>query len=221
LAFLSKSETIDYETEVSQSTIGDRFRMGYPIGYGRGEDKFQLFSSKSYIDLHKRVIIRLMSSTDQDRLVEEYAKRIQPILASAQKAYGRRDQDTPAHVNSRQYTQLLVEFTSKGGSLQRLARRLSVSYSGMRRRVTTSDVPPLKTPRKSQGQIEYSTVSSAADRVRNAKRQGTSGYHAQLYEEFNNGIPMNLLARELGISNAAPLYYGVQSHYKRSLHSAS
>lgn len=162
-----------------------------------------------------------MSNDDQDQLVNEYAKQISPLLESAKKAYGRRDQQTPAHESSREYTRLLVEFTSRGGSLQRLSDKLGVSYSGMRRRVTTADVPPLRAARKREGQIDYGQISRSADRVRSAKRNGTSEYHAQLWVEYNEGIPMNLLARELGISNAAPLYYGVQSHYKRSLYTAS
>lgn len=162
-----------------------------------------------------------MSQTN-DLLIDEYAEKILPLLPLAQKAYGRRDQNTPAHDASRAYTRFLCEFHQRGGSLQGLSKRLDVSYSGMRRRIHTANIPPLRSPRASaKDRIDVSVVTRAAERVRQAKNEGTETYHEQLYREFNDGIPMNMLARELGISNAAPLYYGVQCHYKRSLSTSS
>lgn len=163
-----------------------------------------------------------MSTNSADILIEEYAEKIEPILSLATRAYGRKDQDTPAHEASREYTRLLLEFYQQGGSLQKLASRVGVSYSGMRRRIHTANVPPLRSPRKtSKDQVDFSLIERSASRVRNAKNFGVEKYHEQLYIEFNEGVPMNLLARELGISNAAPLYYGVQCHYKRSLSTTS
>lgn len=159
-----------------------------------------------------------MSEEQQVDLVEEYATEIQPLLPLATKAYGRRDQDTPAHVASREYTRLLCEFYQKGGSLQHLSVKLGVAYSGMRRRIYTSNIPPLRAPRMSSAdKLDTSMIDRAALRVKKARSIGTAEYHEQLYNEYNDGIPMNMLARQLGISNAAPLYYGVQCHYKRSL----
>jgi hypothetical protein len=163
-----------------------------------------------------------MSQLDHDLLLDEYAEKIRPLLPLATKAYGRRDQDTPAHKASREYTNLLCEFHRRSGSLQKLAEKVGVSYSGMRRRVHTANIPPLRSPRKaSKDTINVSMVEHAADRVRQAKITSVEKYHEQLFNEFNAGVPMNMLARELGISNAAPLYYGVQCHYKRSLTTSS
>jgi hypothetical protein len=58
-------------------------------------------------------------------------------------------------------------------------------------------------------------IDDAAARVTNAKIVSIEKYHEQLHNEYYSGIPMNVLAKALGISNAAPLYYGIQRHYKR------
>jgi len=156
-----------------------------------------------------------MKKTEETaQLTLEYAELIRPHLELAKRAYGSRNQNTPAHIASREYTRLLVEFVSKGGSLMDIAKELGVAYSGVRRRVFTANVPSVKSSRKQRSKISTETIEEAVDRVQFARALSTEDYHRQLHEEFTNGIPMNLLARSLGISNAAPLYYGVQRHYK-------
>jgi hypothetical protein len=149
-----------------------------------------------------------------NELVEAYAEKIQPILKDAKKAYGSRNQDTPAHHASREYTRLLTEFQSKGGSLPLLAKRLQVAYAGVRRRVvmdqiTVSDVKPTV-------RLKGEVVKEAANRVRKAKSKSTDDYHDQLAEEYRLGISLSNLAKELGLSSAAPLYYGVQRSLQRN-----
>ncbi len=72
-------------------------------------------------------------------LVQEYKEKIEPILPLAKKAYGSREQQTPAHNASREYTRLLIEFHKRGGSLPKLAKELKVAYAGVRRRVVMDD----------------------------------------------------------------------------------
>jgi transposase-like protein len=67
-------------------------------------------------------------------------------------------------------------------------------------------------PRES---VKDGDIKSAARRVREAKQQGTNEYHDQLAREYSDGISLSSLARELGISSAAPLYYGVQRSIQR------
>ncbi|WJZ48437.1 hypothetical protein [Actinomycetia phage DSL-LC01] len=155
-------------------------------------------------------------------LTAKYAEKIKPILPLAKKAYGSRAQETPAHKASRKYTQLLNEYVSKGGSLIALSRELDVAYSGMRRRVFTSQQPPVTTvrgttarPRKSKEETE-----AAVARVKKARDKGTAFYHEQLAKEYAAGISLNVIARGLGITNASPLYYGVQ-RYTASVNKAS
>lgn len=148
-------------------------------------------------------------------LIDEYAPRLAELLPLAQRAYGSKNQITPNHDASREYTKLLAEYNRRGGSLTAMADRLGVSYSGIRRRVHTSDVPSIKRTRSIGGKIDAAQMEAATQRVKIAKDISAGEYHKQLHAEFTAGIPMNLLARSLGISNAAPLYYGVQSYEKR------
>lgn len=150
-----------------------------------------------------------------EALTTEYADQIRPLLELARRAYGSRTQSTPAHEASRQYTALLVEYNEKGGSLLDIANMLGVAYSGIRRRVFTSKTPALGEPQvRSKATAEE--VSAAIERVREAKSKGPREYHKQLATEYHqNGISLGAIAKGLGISNAAPLYYGVQRHLQR------
>lgn len=150
----------------------------------------------------------------QEELVEHYRQKIAPILPYAKKAYGSRNQNTPAHVASREYTRLLIEFYYHNGNLSKLAKALGVTYQGLRRRIVMSDVSVnLIKPIKKQNKED---ISKVADRVRYAKSvSGTYGYHKQLALEYQNGVSLYRLSKELGLSSAAPLYYGVQRSMQR------
>lgn len=149
-------------------------------------------------------------------LLEEYKTKIEPLLSSAKKANGSRKKSTPEHDASRRYTELLVEYRDKGGSLPRLAEALGVAYSGIRRRVVMSQVSvdEIKPTRKVA--LTEEDITQAVDRVKQARAQGISVYHDQLAEEYRNGIPLATLARRLGLSGAAPLYYGIQRSIQRN-----
>lgn len=149
-------------------------------------------------------------------LVEEYKSKIEPILPSAKKANGSRKKATPEHEASREYTRLLVEFYRKGGSLPRLADALGVAYSGIRRRVAMDNVSVEHIKPKTRAAITEQDIADAVQRVRQARSEGMVEYHDQLAAEFRNGIPLAVLARKLGLSGAAPLYYGVQRSIQRN-----
>jgi hypothetical protein len=147
-------------------------------------------------------------------LVEKYAQLIEPILPIAKKAYGSRSQSTPAHDASREYTRLLTEFYLKGGSLPLLAKRLHVAYAGVRRRVVMNDISVSLV--KPKIRVKDQDVRSAALRVNKAKLENVDSYHDQLAREYRAGISLSNLAKELGLSSAAPLYYGVQRSLQRN-----
>lgn len=156
-----------------------------------------------------------MHLTSSQELVEEYAQLIEPILPLAQKAYGARTRLGPHHEASREYTKLLSEFQSRGGSLPLLARRLNVNYAGIRRRVAMRDISassfkPIST-RKSEEEIEQATL-----RVLDAKMQGTDPYHDQLAKEYRAGFAISIIAKKMGLSSASPLYYGIQRSIQRN-----
>lgn len=151
-----------------------------------------------------------------NNLVDEYAEKIKPILSSAKKANGSRKKTTPQHEASREYTLLLVEFHNKGGSLPKLAEKLGVAYSGIRRRVVMNSVSVEQIKPTTKREITQEDISDAVQRVKQAKLEGMYEYHEQLALEYKNGIPLAVLARNLGLSGAAPLYYGVQRAIQRN-----
>jgi hypothetical protein len=143
-----------------------------------------------------------------DELVATYVAKIQPILSLAKKAYGSRDTKSPQHDASRRYTQLLVEFYSKGGSLLAISKALGVTYAGTRRRVITAELP---TPsKKVRSKATPEDISAAVERIQVAKTYSTEQYHEALRHEYeDNGISLTKIAKVMGLSSANPLYYGV------------
>ncbi len=138
---------------------------------------------------------------------------IEPILPLAKKAYGSREQTTPAHDASREYTRLLTEFHTKGGSLPQLAKELDVAYAGIRRRVVMKDVSVSTVKPRTRAKTEE--LSEAVNRVKTSKALSVDEYHDQLAKEYESGVSLAALARSLGLSSAAPLYYGVQRSLQR------
>lgn len=144
-----------------------------------------------------------------DELVANYVAQIQPHLELAKKAYGSRNTASPQHEASREYTRLLVEFYNRGGSLLKISKALGVTYAGVRRRVTTVDIPPAGSRNRSKAtDVE---IAFAAQRIKLAKESGdVDAYHEALRREYeDNGISLNKLAKALGLSSSNPLYYGV------------
>lgn len=149
-------------------------------------------------------------------LVQEYKNKIEPILPAAKRANGSRKKVTPEHDASRQYTELLVEYRDKGGSLPKLAESLGVAYSGVRRRVVMSNVSVENLKPVTKVSVNAEDIRYAVQRVTQAKSEGMHEYHDQLAVEYMNGIPLATLAKAIGLSGAAPLYYGVQRSIQRN-----
>jgi hypothetical protein len=149
-------------------------------------------------------------------LVEEYKTKIDPILDQAKRANGSRKKSTPQHEASRQYTELLLEFRERGGSLPKLADALGVAYSGIRRRVVMSSVSVEDIKPKTKISRTEEEIQNAIERVKDARSQGMLAYHEQLRVEYMDGFHLSTLAKRLGLSGAAPLYYGVQRAIQRN-----
>lgn len=152
-------------------------------------------------------------------MVSEYAEAIRPLLPLAKKAYGPKNQDTPAHKASKQYTDLLTDFYLKGGSLPALAKELGVAYAGVRRRVimqnvSVSTVKPKKKP-KTEG------IEDSIARIKEAKSGTADEYHSAIAAEYEAGVSLAAVARGMGLSSAAPLYYGVQRTLQRRAEAAT
>jgi hypothetical protein len=59
-------------------------------------------------------------------------------------------------------------------------------------------------------------VERSATRVLKAKEKSVDDYHDQLAKEYQAGISLSNLAKAMGLSSAAPLYYGVQRSLQRT-----
>lgn len=144
----------------------------------------------------------------KDDLLRTYAEWIVPILPLAKKAYGSRDSVSPQHDASREYTRLLCEFYTLGGSLIQMAQELGVTYAGLRRRVTTASLPPNTNTRarRKYTDAEYTAMLLA---IQIAKVKGTEQYHTEIQSAHDLGFSLARLAEEMGLSSAYPLYYGL------------
>ena len=150
------------------------------------------------------------------QLIEEYTSKIQPILDDAKKANGSRKKSTPQHEASRRYTELLLEFRERGGSLPKLADALGVAYSGVRRRVVMNDTTVEDIRPKTKISYTSEEIDNAVERIKQAKATNLVEYHDQLRKEYEAGFHLSTLAKRMGLSGAAPLYYGVQRSLQRS-----
>lgn len=148
-----------------------------------------------------------MTMTEQ--LVDDYASKLKELLPLARRAYGSRSTVSPQHDASREYTRLLVEYYKAGGSLISISKALGVTYAGVRRRVTTSEITPSTKRNRSKATPEE--VAEAAKRILEVKNNGSvEEYHEALRHEYeDNGISLTKIAKAMGLSSANPLYYGV------------
>lgn len=149
-------------------------------------------------------------SKSTDELTLRYAKKIEPLLDLAKKAYGLRNQDTPAHRASSKYTQLVKEYYEKGGSLVSLAEELGVAYSGLRRRIFT--LSTATETRKPRSKATEEATQKALTAILKARDTSTERYHAELYKAYHAGVSLAKISKGLKLSSSAPLYYAVQRH---------
>lgn len=145
----------------------------------------------------------------KETLIEEYSPRLRELLPLARRAYGSRNIKSPQHDASREYTRLLVEFYHRGGSLIEMSEELGVTYAGIRRRVTTADIPP-NDGKRIRSKATEQELKEAVARIQEAKMQGVEEYHEALRHEYeDNNISLTKIAKEMGLSSSNPLYYGV------------
>ena len=151
-----------------------------------------------------------MKANNSDELTQRYVKKIEPLLDLAKRAYGLRNQNTPAHRASAKYTQLAKEYYEKGGSLVALADELGVAYSGLRRRIFTSTVG--SDTRKPRSRATEETTNKALTAILKARDASSEKYHAELYKAYHAGVSMAKISKGLKLSSSAPLYYAIQRH---------
>ena len=143
----------------------------------------------------------------KDEIFEQYAVAMEPLIPLAKRAFGSRDIVSPQHDASREYTRLLKEFYNGGGSLLKMAERLGVNYAGLNRRVKTADLKPSSgRARKKFTDAEYAQIVKG---VLAAKDRGVDEYHIFLLKVYDSGMSLARIAKDMGLSSANPLWYGV------------
>jgi hypothetical protein len=76
----------------------------------------------------------------------------------------------------------------------------------------TASLPAMNN-KNARTKLDPNVAEEAVARVQEARKISTEKYHEQLsIEYYKNGISLSVIAKGLGISNAGPLYYGVQRH---------
>lgn len=147
-------------------------------------------------------------------LGKTFKEAMLPLIPLAQKAYGSRATDSLAHETSRQFTELLAEYSKRGGALLPLSKELNVSYAALQRRLKTADVAPL--PRSARSKADSTEYPPAAERLKKVKKISTVAYHTAIKQEYDRGLSLNKLASYMGLKSAYPLYYGLNNARKRS-----
>jgi hypothetical protein len=90
---------------------------------------------------------------------------------------------------------------------------LGVAYSGLRRRVFTSAIPPVA--RKNRSRATEETITKSLESILKARETSTEDYHQELHDAYHAGISLATVSKALGLSSSAPLYYAVQRHAMR------
>ena len=147
-------------------------------------------------------------------LLDEYYSKIAPLRAYAEKAFGSRATESVVHDISHAYTELLVEYSNKGGSLGVMAKALDVTYAALRRRTMTADIKPL--PRAGRTKATPQEYVEAAQFIRTQRALGTIAYHDAIKKVYEQGVGLNGLASYLDLKSAYPLYYGLNKSRMRS-----
>lgn len=141
----------------------------------------------------------------QQLLTEEYASRIQPLIAQASRAYGSATPGSPPRDASDQYNVLLLEYQTRGGNITQLARSLGVADVTLRRRLRVARsgarLGSVGLSTRGRGDRTPTKVVEAADKIRRAREIGdTDAYRAAVQDAYNSNISLYAVAKELKLT---------------------
>ena len=153
----------------------------------------------------------------------DYAAKIKPLLSDAKKAYGSQAPNSPARIASETVNAYLLQYVEKGGQIPELARHLDgeISLSGLRRRVRIArgaDTSAMegqeqivgRVPR-ARGKKDPELIKEAVKEIQLARKQGGRVYGDAVRKAYDEGLSLNAIASELGIS-----YYSLWSAKRTS-----
>jgi hypothetical protein len=151
----------------------------------------------------------MTTTIEKQEILNRYITQFRKLAPDAQKAYGSRATASKNHDTSREYTELLVQYTKERGSLLMLAKELNITYPALRRRVMTADIAPLERANRSKAlPHEYAIASESLQKL---KKVSSKTYHDGIKECYDRGLSLNTLATYMGLKSAYPLYYGLNN----------
>lgn len=141
---------------------------------------------------------------------EGFADMLLPLLPDAKRAYGSLPQGHPAREASDKVNTLIYRYMTAGHSLPALADQLdgALSLPGLRRRARVARVSMEERPeeaalgyvKKPRGTRDPEKVKPAAEKIEKAKASSTREYGEAVREAHNNGIALQAIADEMGVS---------------------
>lgn len=154
---------------------------------------------------------------------EDFAEKIKPHLSDAKKAYGSQAPNSPARIASETVNAYLLQYVESGGQIPELARHLDgeISLSGLRRRVRIArgtDTSAMegkeqvvgRVPR-ARGKKDPELIKEAVAEIQLGRKQGGRAYGDAVRKAYDQGLSLNAIATELGIS-----YYSLWSAKRTS-----
>ena len=141
---------------------------------------------------------------------EVFAEKIKPLLADAKQAFGSQAPGSPARVASDKVNDLILEYTEAGHKMPALAEALDgeISLSGLRRRIRVARASKLANKedrqlghvKRPRGTRDPQVVADAAAKIAEARKVGGKTYGDAVRDAYNQGVALQPIADELGIS---------------------
>lgn len=146
----------------------------------------------------------------QDMGPSEFADLIKPLLADARQAYGSQPAGSPSRKASDKVNEYILMYMSTGQKMPALAEALDgeLSLSGLRRRVRVAKAKQLAGPdevnlgrvKRPRGSTDEKQVAAAAKKINKARAVGGRVYGDAVREAYDDGIALQAIANEIGIS---------------------
>ena len=145
-----------------------------------------------------------------DTTVVEYANKIKPLLAEARQAFGSQPAGSTSRVASDKVNDYILQYTETGNKMPALSQALDgeISLSGLRRRVRVAKASQmagnndtqLGRVKRPRGKTDEAVVAQAAKDIQKAREVGGKTYGDAVRKAYAEGIALQPIADELGIS---------------------
>lgn len=144
-----------------------------------------------------------MTTKSTGASAEEYAAKIRPLLPLATQP-GRHRLGSPVRVASDRFTELVQEYSSKGGNMAALSRELGLEEQTIYKRNRRGRKHGIKAGHYSAAGMkarDVATVQAAVARARAAEEEGgRAARDAVLAKAYKDGVALRPLAAAFGMT---------------------